>query len=104
MSNGHTCGYGNWSNMMLPTRQHYLVKKVSLTNALRTECITFIGTSTEKLSTMSGAFYFSWTTIYIPIDIIEEFPSMNELEVSRSFVPIVFKKLFTSEFHFLKKP
>jgi hypothetical protein len=97
------CDFGEWSDILLPNRQHCIIKAFDLSKsiAIENEELTFSGSDYEKNQTKCLVFYYSEVVEYIPKKFQTVFPNLNQLEISRGNAPVIKAGLFTKHYSFL---
>ncbi len=95
------CEFGEWKDILLPNRQHCIIKAFNLPKSAENEELTFSGTDEEKNQTKCLVFYYSEGVDCIPKKLKTVFPNLNQLEISRSYVPVIKTGVFTKDYSFL---
>jgi Leucine-rich repeat (LRR) protein len=74
------------------------IENADLTNDTRDSEFTFVGPEVKKRNTNGVIFFKCFDVDFIPTEIFKEFPSINNLAVTRSYIPVLRNDLFTIEF------
>jgi Leucine-rich repeat (LRR) protein len=78
------------------------IEEADLTNDTRYAEFTFSGSELKKKKTDGALFSRCFDVDFVPKQIFREFPSLNRLDVSYSYIPVLTNYLFTPEFSKIK--